>query len=57
MSAGIRRVAASDTGACGRILFEAFGEIAQRYGFPPDVPSIESGTESIRRSILHPMRR
>ncbi len=55
MSLRIRRAESSDIEACGRILFEAFQEIALRHGFPPDVPTVESGVESMRRSILHPM--
>lgn len=32
-----------DQDECGRILFEAFDDIAKRHGFPPDFPNLEAG--------------
>jgi predicted N-acetyltransferase YhbS len=40
----LRQFEQRDIAACGRICYEAFRAIAQRHGFPPDLPSVEAGT-------------
>lgn len=55
-SAGVdlRPAAPDDASECGRIIFEAFRDIAERHGFPPDFPSIEAGTSLAASFIAHP---
>jgi GNAT superfamily N-acetyltransferase len=55
-SAGIdlRPAAPTDAPECGRIIFEAFRDIAERHGFPPDFPSVEAGTSLAASFIAHP---
>jgi predicted N-acetyltransferase YhbS len=43
----------SDIEPCARILFNAFGAIAAQHNFPPDIPSIEVGTELITMLLTH----
>lgn len=40
----LRPAAPADAEACGRIIYEAFGGIAQQRNFPPDFPSVEMAT-------------
>ena len=40
MTLTLRRGTPADAGECGRICYEAFRTIADRHGFPPDVPSV-----------------
>ncbi|HEX3369130.1 MAG TPA: GNAT family N-acetyltransferase [Candidatus Cybelea sp.] len=39
----VRQFEQRDIAPCGRICYEAFRTIAQRHGFPPDLPSAEAG--------------
>lgn len=52
--ATLRPITPADAQACGRIIYEAFHEIAQRHGFAPDFPSIEAGTGLAQDFIRHP---
>jgi predicted N-acetyltransferase YhbS len=44
----------SDIEPCARILFNAFSAIAAQHNFPPDIPSIEVGTELMTMLLTHP---
>ena len=44
MNVKIRPAVASDTEACGRVIYQAFNGIADRHGFPPDFHSVEAAT-------------
>ena len=44
----------SDIEPCARILFNAFTAIAAQHNFPPDIPSIEVGTELMTMLLTHP---
>ena len=44
----------SDIERCARTLFNAFGAIAANHNFPPDIPSIEVGTELMTMLLTHP---
>ena len=52
-SVKIRPGLPSDIEPCARILFNAFGAIAAHHNFPPDIPSIEVGTELITMLLTH----
>ena len=54
MDITIRPAAASDTEACGRIIYEAFKCIADRHRFPPDFPTVEAGVQLATSFINHP---
>jgi predicted N-acetyltransferase YhbS len=41
----LRQFERRDIAPCGRICYEAFRAIAQRHGFPPDLPSTEAGVD------------
>jgi hypothetical protein len=41
----IRPARPGDEEACGRIIFEAFGAIADQHAFPRDFPSVEVATQ------------
>jgi predicted N-acetyltransferase YhbS len=45
MTPQIRPATPADAEACGRIIFEAFRDIADQHGFPWDFPSAEAGTQ------------
>lgn len=45
MTAYIRAAMPSDAEACGRIIYQAFQDIAERHGFSPDFPAVEAGTQ------------
>lgn len=42
MTVHIRPTTTADAEACGRIIYEAFEEIARSHGFPPDFPGTEA---------------
>ena len=44
----------SDIEPCARIVFDAFAAIADQHNFPPDIPSIEVGTELMTLLLTHP---
>src|SRR3954470_14462295 len=54
MSLVIRHATADDADACGRIMHAAFRGIAEAHGFPPDIPSDESGTGLASSLIASP---
>jgi predicted N-acetyltransferase YhbS len=43
-----------DADACGRIAYEAFAAIAERHGFPPDLPSPEIGVGLVAPMLESP---
>ena len=54
MDVTLRRTGPADIPECGRILYEAFATLADRHGFPPDFPSVEAATGSMRALISNP---
>jgi hypothetical protein len=40
-SVSVRRATVADVDVCARICFDAFTEISNRHGFPPDFPDAE----------------
>src|ERR671919_566807 len=54
MTVRIRATTPSDAEACGRIIYGAFKEIADRHGFPPDFPATEVATELAQAMIANP---
>lgn len=43
-----------DAQACGRICYEAFRDVAERHGFPPDFPSSEAAIGLVGMLLGHP---
>ena len=56
MGITIRPAVASDAEACGRIIFDAFKDIADRHAFPRDFPSVEIATQLAHAFIASPFR-
>lgn len=54
MDIAIRLATDNDVGACGRICYEGFRTVSERYGFPPTFPSVEVATQRVGRFIRHP---
>jgi predicted N-acetyltransferase YhbS len=54
MTVHIRAATPSDAEVCGRIIYEAFQDIAGRHGFSPDFPAVEAGTRLAQSFIAHP---
>jgi len=54
MAIQIRPIASSDAEACGRIIYDAFKDVAENHGFPPDFPSVEIATQLATNFIAHP---
>jgi len=54
MDVTLRPVAPRDATDGGRILYEAFRNVADRHGFPPDVPSADVGAGLVGMLIGHP---
>lgn len=50
----LRATAKEDAESCGRIIYEAFKDFAERHGFPPDFPSVEAATELVASFIANP---
>ena len=50
----LREATPADAADCGRIIYEAFRDVAERHGFPPDFPSVEVATELAESFIAHP---
>ncbi|HUA20672.1 MAG TPA: GNAT family N-acetyltransferase [Bryobacteraceae bacterium] len=50
----IRRARPEDAAACGRICHQAFHKINTDHNFPPDLPSVEAGTQVIASCFSHP---
>jgi len=49
----IRPAVAADSEACGRIIYEAFKEIADRHGFPPHFTTVELAIQRAHHCINH----
>jgi len=54
MDIAIRRATDLDANACGRICYEGFRTVNERYGFPPIFPSVEVATQRVGGFIRHP---
>ena len=54
MTVHVRAATPSDAEMCGRIMFEAFQDVAGRHGFSPDFPAVEVGTQLAQSFIAHP---
>jgi len=54
MNIAIRPAMDSDVDACGRICYDGFREVNERFGFPPSFPSIEVATQRVGGCIRHP---
>jgi ribosomal protein S18 acetylase RimI-like enzyme len=54
MGIAIRPVMDTDANACGRICYEGFRIVNERYGFPPIFPSVEAATQRVGNFIRHP---
>lgn len=50
----IRPVTQDDVAACGRIAYEAFRSIAERHGFPPDIPNADVATGGMEKLLSGP---
>ena len=50
----IRRARPEDAEECGRIIYEAFKDIAGRHNFPPDFPSADAGAQFAQHFINDP---
>lgn len=50
----IRRSDDRDADACGRICYEGFRTVNERFGFPPTFPSVEVATMRVSGFIRHP---
>src|SRR5262245_58453139 len=44
MTIELRQATAADVPEMGRVLYEAFKDIAESHGFPPDFPNVEFAT-------------
>jgi GNAT superfamily N-acetyltransferase len=44
----------ADAETCGRIIYDAFKNIADRHGFPPHFPTLETAIQRANFSITHP---
>lgn len=54
MAFELRSITAADSDDCARIIYHAFKDLADRHGFPPDLPSIEAATQLASAFISHP---
>lgn len=54
MDVSIRQTVPNDAKECGRIIYEAFKNIADQHGFPPDIPNIELGVGVASAFIANP---
>jgi GNAT superfamily N-acetyltransferase len=54
MPPSLRSPTPSDTDPCGRILYQAFRDIAVQHGFPPDFPSVEHAIDLTGLLIASP---
>ena len=50
----LRPPAPDDAEVCGRIIYEAFRDVATRHNFPPDFPSPETGVGIAAHFIANP---
>src|SRR5262249_33377947 len=51
----IRKAVDSDADKCGRIGYEGFRAVNERYGFPPIFPSVDAATQRVGGFIRHPL--
>jgi predicted N-acetyltransferase YhbS len=54
MNVAIRPAVPADAEACGRIIYDAFKDIADRHGFPPHYPNVEVAIQRATSCIGHP---
>jgi len=54
MNVAIRPAVPADAEACGRIIYDAFKDIADRHGFPPHYPNVEVAIQRATSCINHP---
>jgi len=54
MDIAIRPATNKDANACGRICYEAFRAVNERYGFPPIFSSVDVATQRVGGFIRHP---
>jgi predicted N-acetyltransferase YhbS len=54
MNLTVRQTVSADAETCGRIIYDAFKNIADRRGFPPHFPTLESAIQRANFSITHP---
>ena len=54
MTVHIRSATTADAELCGRIIYEAFQDIAARHGFVPDFPAIDPAIQLAQSFIAHP---
>ena len=54
MTMNIRPATPPDADSCGRIIYDAFKDIAERHAFPPDFPDVESATRLAQTFTAHP---
>ena|SRR5450759_4261750 len=47
MDIAIRRAKDRDANACGRICYDGFRPVNERFGFPPTFPSVEVATQRV----------
>ena len=52
MSLTIRPAVTADIEICGRIIYQAFKDIADRHRFPPDFPAVQDGIQLATSFIL-----
>jgi len=50
----IRRATQADAEVCGRICFNAFGALAEKYNFPPDFPAPDIPVHVLSTMFSHP---
>ena len=50
----IRDASKADSQTCGRIMYDAFRDLANRHNFPPDFPSAEIATDLVSMLIAAP---
>ena len=50
----IRRATDNDAGAFGRVCYEGFRTVCERYGFPLTFPSVEVARQRVSSFIRHP---
>src|SRR5207245_4433134 len=49
-----RQAVSADAETCGLIIYDAFKNIADRHGFPPHFPTLETAIQRANFSITHP---
>lgn len=50
----IRQANLHDSEICGRICYDAFRDINEQHGFPPELPAPEAGRDILASMIAHP---